>query len=316
LILITGAFGFIGLHTARAFLDAGEDVLLTRNRTYREPEFLTDDLGRRATVEQVNITNAEQLLDLGRRYRIDGICHLAGPGYSAPSAAADYRINVFGLLNILEAAREWGVKRLTLASSIATYYYGGVPRGPFFETMPLRMTATNPIETYKKVDELLGNHYADRTGIDIAFLRIALVYGPLHSGGAANFAHALTRAAVDGARPEFAGPVSEEDTTDLCYVADCARGIVLLQLAGKLNHRVYNLGDGKATSAGQVADVLEKLIPGSNLRASLQPGRGPSYTVDRYMDLSRITADAGYEPQYSLERGIAEYAEWLKHHEE
>jgi UDP-glucose 4-epimerase len=313
MILVTGGFGFIGLHTIRAFLDAGEDVVVTRNRTYREPEFLKDDLGKRVKVEQLDVTNAEQLMELGRRHKIDGICHLAGPGYSAPSAAADYRINVFGLLNVLEAALGWGVKRLTLASSIATYYYGGASKGPFFETTPLRMSATNPIETYKKVDELLGSHYADRTGIDVAFLRIALIYGPLHAYG--NIAYALTRAGVDGTEAKFAADTYAEDTTDLCHVADCARAIVLLQLAESLPNRVYNIGDGKATSGRQIAEAVEKAIPGANVGRGLKPGRGPGYTEDRYMDLSRIRADVGYEPEYTLERGIAEYAEWLRTHD-
>jgi UDP-glucose 4-epimerase len=313
LILITGGFGFIGLHTIRAFLDAGQDVLVTRNRTYREPEFLKDDFGKRIKVEQLDVTDAAQLMDLGRRYPIDGICHLAGPGYSAESAAADFRINVFGLLNMLEAAREWGVKRLTLASSIATYYYGGVTRGPFVETMPLRMSATNPIETYKRVDELLASHYADRTGIDVAFMRIALIYGPLHAYG--NIAYALTRAGVDGTEPKFTADTYAEDTTDLCHVADCANAIVLLQLADQLAHRTYNIGDGKATSGQQIADAVEKAIPGADVGRALKPGRGPNYTEDRYMDLSRIRADVGYQPQYTLERGIAEYAAWLRTHD-
>ena len=313
MILVTGAFGFIGLHTARALIDAGEEVLLALNRTYREPEFLAGEFGKHALVEHVDVTNADQLMNLSRRYKIDGICHLAGPGYSAPSAAADFRINVFGLLNILEAARQWGVKRLTLASSIATYYYGGASRGPFDETMPLRMTATNPIETYKKVDELLGNHYADRTGIDVAFLRIALIYGPLHAYG--NIAYALTRAGVDGSEPKFTAETYEEDTTDLCHVADCARAIVLLQLADQLPNRIYNIGDGKATSGKQVAEAVEKAT-GNNVAHVLKPGRGPNYTADRYMDLSRIKTDVGYEPQVSLEQGIAEYAAWLRRYPE
>ena len=313
MILVTGGFGFIGLHTIRALLDAGEDVVVTRNRTYREVEFLKDEMGKRVVVEQLDITDAAQLMELGRRHKIDGICHLAGPGYSAPSAAADFRINVFGLLNVLEAARQWEVKRLTLASSVATYYYGGASRGPFVETMPLRMTARNPIETYKKVDELLGAHYADRTGIDVAFMRIALIYGPLHAYG--NIAYALTRAGVDGTEPKFTADTFEEDTTDLCHVADCARAIVLLQLADKLPNRTYNIGDGKATSGRQVAEAVENAIPGANVGRALKPGRGPAYTEDRYMDLSRIKTDVGYEPEYTLERGIAEYAEWLRRHD-
>jgi UDP-glucose 4-epimerase len=313
MILVTGGFGFIGLHTIRALLDAGEDVLVTRNRTYREPDFLKDEIGKRIKVEQLDVTDAEQLMDLGKRYKIDGICHLAGPGYSAATAAIDYRINVFGLLNMLQAAEAWQVRRLTLASSVATYYYGGASRGPFVETMPLRMTATNPIETYKKVDELLASHYADRTGIDVAFMRIALIYGPYHAYG--NIAYALTRAGVDGAKPRFTADTYEEDTTDLCHVVDCARAITLLQLAESLPNRTYNIGDGKATSGKQIAAAVEKAIPGAKVSEALKPGRGPTYTVDRYMDLTRIKADVGYEPQYTLERGIAEYAAWLRTHD-
>jgi UDP-glucose 4-epimerase len=312
-ILITGGLGFIGLHAARAFIDAGEDVVLTRNRTYREPSFIKDDLGRHAFVEKLDVTDSDALMALGRRYKFDGICHLAGPGYNAASAADDFRINVFGLLNMLEAAREWQVRRLTLASSIAAYYYGGATRGPFFEDMPLRMTARNPIETYKKVDELLGAHYADRTGIDVAFMRIALIYGPLHAYG--NIAYALTRAGVDGSRPKFTAETFAEDTTDLCHVSDCVRAIVLLQLADRLNHRTYNIGDGKATSGAEVAAAVEKVIPGADVARALTPGRGPLYMEDRYMDLSRIQQDVGYRPEYTLERGIQEYADWLRHNE-
>jgi UDP-glucose 4-epimerase len=314
MILITGGLGFIGLHTARAFIDAGHDVVLTQHRNRREPEFLKDDLGKHAFIEQLDVTDAEALADIRRRYEIEHICHLAGPGYNAPSPAIDYRVNVFGLLNVLEAARAWQVKRITLASSIATYYYGGAGRGPFTENMPLRMTATNPIETFKKADELLASHYADRTGIDVALMRIALIYGPLHTYG--NIAYALTRAAVDNAPPKFTAPAFIEDTTDLCHVSDCARAIVTLQLAPGLSHRTYNIGDGKATSCLTIAETLEQIVPGVSLVETLQPGRGPTYQDDRHMDLSRIKADVGYEPQYTLERGLREYADWLRDHEE
>ena len=49
---------------------------------------------------------------------------------------------------------------------------------------------------------------------------------------------------------------------------------------------------------------------------ALKPGRGPNYTVDRYMDLTRIDNDAGYYPEYTLERGFQEYTDWLRTHEQ
>ena len=314
MILITGGLGFIGLHTAREFIDAGEDVVLTQHRNRREPEFLRHDLGKRAFIEQLDVMDEAGWQALGRKYRFDGICHLAGPGYNAPSPAIDVRINVLGTLNAMEAAREWQVKRLTIASSVAVYYYGGSSRGPFFEDQPLRMTATNPIETFKKIDELMAWNYAERTGIEVALMRIGLIYGPLHTYR--NVAYLLARAAVDGRPPEFAAPTYAEDTTDLCYVKDCGRGIRLLQLADRLSERVYNLGGGRATSNLEMAEALEKAVPGSNIQAALQPGWGVTYMPDRYMDLKRIEDDTGYFPEYTLERGFKEYVDWLKEHDE
>jgi UDP-glucose 4-epimerase len=313
MILITGGLGFIGLHTAREFIDAGEDVVLTQHRTRREPGFLQRDLGRRAFIEQLDVMDEAGWESLGEKYRFDGICHLAGPGYNAPSPAMDVRINVLGTLNALEAAQRWQVKRLTIASSVAVYYYGGSTRGPFFEDQPLRMTASNPIETFKKIDELMAWNYAERTGIDIALMRIGLIYGPLHTYG--NIAFRLARAAADARPPEFAAPTYAEDTTDLCYVKDCARGIRLLQLADRLNERVYNLGGGRATSNLEIAQAVEKEVPGSNLSQALQPGWGTTYMPDRYMDLKRIEDDTGYFPEYTLARGFREYVDWLRENE-
>ena len=313
MILITGGLGFIGLHTARELIDAGEDVVLTQHRNRREPEFLQGDFGNHAFIERLDVTDEAGWQALGEKYRFDGICHLAGPGYNAATPAIDARINVFGTLNALQAAQRWHVKRLTLASSVAVYYYGGAARGPFTEDQPLRMTASNPIETFKKIDELLAWHYADRTGIDVALIRIGLIYGPLHTYG--NVAYRLARAAVDGRAPAFAATTYTEDTTDLCYVKDCARGIRLLQLADRLNERVYNLGGGRATSNGEMAAAVEKVWPGAHVVHGLEPGRSLTYIPNRFMDLKRIEDDTGYMPEHTLEQGFREYTDWLKTHE-
>ena len=160
MILITGGMGFIGLHTARRILDAGEDVVLTMYQTRREPSFIKDELGKRARVEQVDVTNADALVEVGQKHKVNGIVHLAVPALAQLTPTEDYHVNMDGLINILEAARRLEVKRLTLASSIAVY--SSVSNGPFLEDTPLPVQSGNPTEAFKKSFEILGLRSEER----------------------------------------------------------------------------------------------------------------------------------------------------------
>src|SRR5947209_5548101 len=166
MILITGGMGFIGLHTARCFLDAGHDVVLTHFKTRREPDFIKADLGTRARVESLDVSDAAAVAEVMGRYDIDGIVHLAVPGLGALTPGDEYRTNTQGLLNVLEAGRQAGV-RVTIASSVAVYY--SLDAGPFRESDRLPLPSVSPTEAYKKSEEILGQHYADRTGLDVVF---------------------------------------------------------------------------------------------------------------------------------------------------
>ena len=88
--LITGGMGFIGLHTARAFMDAGEDVVLTCFQTWREPSFMQDAYHKRVQIEQVDVTDRDGLLALGKKHTIDRIAHLAVPGLGALGPLGDF----------------------------------------------------------------------------------------------------------------------------------------------------------------------------------------------------------------------------------
>src|SRR5687768_1995408 len=111
MILVTGGLGFIGLHTARHLIDRGEQVVLTQYRVAREPDFIKGELGKNAHVEQLDVTDNDELMDIGRRHKITGIVHLAVPALNALSPADDFNVNMKGLINILEAARTWEVRR-------------------------------------------------------------------------------------------------------------------------------------------------------------------------------------------------------------
>ena len=309
MILITGGLGMIGLHTARHLMDLGEDVVLTQYRVARVPDFIKDELGKRAHIEQLDVTNIDRLLDIGRRHKITGIVHLAAPGLGSLGPADDYKMNTQGLINVLEAAQAWGVKRVGLASSIAVY--AGEKQGPFREDLPLRMFGGNHVEAYKKTSEILGSHYAQRTGLDVVMLRIGGIYGPMDH----NLFNIVTRflhMALGREVPNWPGELFAEDANDLCYVRDCARGIALLQTADKLNHQTYNIASGVASSVGEVAALIKARFPDAKLPVT--PGRGPNNRPNASMAIDRIREDTGYEPRFTLEQSIDDFVEWLKTH--
>jgi UDP-glucose 4-epimerase len=309
--LITGGMGFIGLHTARAFLDAGEGVVITYFQTWREPSFIKDEYHKRVRIARVDVTDREGVLALGKQHKIDRIAHLAVPGLAALGPMEDLKTNLVGLTNVLEAALEWGIKRLTLASSVAVY--AGLQAGPFVEDATLPIASGNPTETFKKAWEILGLHFASRTGLEIVSMRMGGIWGPLYHS-MANLPSRLVHAAVKGTDPDLAssrgGVPFAVDGGDMCYVKDCAQGIQLLTLTQTLHHTIYNIGSGQATTNGELLAAVKQAVPTCTLE--LQAGRSPRWRQDVYMDISRIKVDTGYEPRYSVETGVQDYVAWLR----
>jgi len=310
MILVTGGLGFIGLHTARGLLDLGEDCVLTQYRVAREPDFIADELGKRAFVEQLDIVDADALRAIGERHEITGIVHLAVPGLGALSPADDYRVNMLGLINIIEAGKAWGVHRVSVASSGTVYT--GVREVPYREDMALPLTGSSPTEAFKKSFEILGPHIAGRIDLDLIILRIAGIWGPLYHS-MANLPSRLVHAAVSGKPFEAGprGPAYEDDGGDLTYVKDCGRGIAMLQVAPSLNHRVYNVATGRPTANKEVVAAIHKVIPDAELE--LAPGHNPNGSGQiGYHDLTRVRTDVGYEPMFDIETAIADYIGWLR----
>jgi UDP-glucose 4-epimerase len=315
MILITGGLGFIGLHTARRFLDTGENVVLTHYRVRREPDLIKDEIGKRVFIETLDVTSSHDVIDVVRRHKATGIVHLAVPALGALSPAEDYRVNMVGFLNILEAARLNDVRRVSLGSSIAVY--ASLPEGPFREDALVSVHSGNPTETFKKAMEILGLHYASRTGLEVVALRIGNPFGPLYHTLAApssRICHAAAKQIpVDftGAR---GGAPHEQDETGALYVKDCAAAIQLIQTANKLTHRAYNIGGPRPVTYGELVAAVKKAVP--NAQIVLQSGRGPRYRPNGYMDIGRIKEELGYQPHYHLDHGVAEYIDWLRNHPE
>lgn len=308
MILVTGGLGFIGTHTVRSLLELGADCVLVQRRATAVPAALADS---RVVVEQADVTDLAALLDVGARHKITGIVHLAGsmpwpPDPDEPVEAA--RTALGGLLNIVSAARSWGVERIGVASTIGVYS-GVAGEGALHEDLPLPMTAPHLIPTFKKIGELLNGHLSEATGIEIVNYRLAAIWGPLDPHGPLFFAAPeLVKAAATGTPPELGTLAPHvEDSIDLCYVKDCGRAIALLQLADRLNHRTYNVSSGRATSNAEVIAAIRTVVPDAAI--DLPTGGA---TERSWLDITRLQRDTGYHPAYDTERAVADYLAWLR----
>ena len=173
MILVTGGLGMIGAHTARALVDLGHEVVATSHRRADIPSFLAG----RVTVEPLDVTDRDAFLTLADRHDISGIVHLAGsiPG---DDPVDFFRIDVAGLLNALDAARTWGVRRFAVASSLGVYI--GRPEIPWREDLALPAEELpHLIIAFKKAVEPLTTHSLHGSGVQPVVLRIGSTWGPL-----------------------------------------------------------------------------------------------------------------------------------------
>jgi UDP-glucose 4-epimerase len=293
MILITGGLGHIGSATVKALLDIGEECVLIQRRS---PEIPAGRFSRPVTAVQGDVKDLEALRAIGRDHAITGIVHMAEA--------------LGGLFNIIQVASEWGVKRVSLASTIGVY--GGLSNtGALSEDLPVPLTAPHVIPTFKKISELLGHHLAGATGVEIIHLRISGAWGPL--GHLPNFAFPapqFVHAAATGTPVDLsgvAGRLKADDGLDLCYVYDLGRATALLQTADALKYTTYNVASGRTTTNAEVIAAIRSVVPDFELK--LEPG---STVPAAYLDITRLHDDTGYLPEWDLERSVANYIAYFR----
>ena len=219
--------------------------------------------------EQADVADLDSLRAIGERHEITGIVHLAG--YPAPRGTVGgieaTQGLLDGLLNIARVAAEWGVRRVSLASTLGVY--GGIAHsGPLTEDLPVLLTAPHPIPRSKKIAELLGEQLGEATGAEFISLRISGTWGPLGHEDPFFAAPALIHAAASGKPLDLSGlliPPHMGDGLDLCYVKDTGRAIALVQLAGHLQYRTYNIASGRVTTNAEVIAAIREAVPGVRL---------------------------------------------------
>ncbi len=315
MILITGGLGFIGLHTARALLAVGETCVLTQHHVKRIPDILKEEIGSRLFIEQLDVTDANAFLKLGENYPITGIIHLAvswtrTPGSRVLELFEDIQANMIGLVNALEAARVWNVKRILVASTLNVY--GDQSALPWREDQPLSLTAPDFVSAIKKPNEIVADYLARQTGIECIQMRFGGIYGPLNPWNATP--NVLVQAAVTGATSDLAhvlGGIRAQEGSDLCYVKDAAHAVALLQVAETLHHRVYNIATGRPTTNQDIVTAIKELIPEAVIELPSED-EGAEPAAISYQDITRLVQDTGYQPQYTTKQAIADYIAWLQ----
>ncbi len=310
MILVTGGFGSIGAHTALALADLGEHVVVTRHRIAAPPSFLEG----RVEVEQADLADLDALRGVGDRHEITGMVHLAAVALEEPDPIEFMRRNTAMLLNALEVARTWGVRRFAVASSIGAYI--GTPGPRWHEDLAIvPAKSPNSILAFKKSVEAITPQVLEGTGVEPINLRIGTIWGPLGLPDSPFFPiPRLICATVRGEAPDLTPPRPPgfaDDGGDRCYVKDCGRAIALLLRADSLQHDTYNISSGQPVANHEFVAAVNAAVPGAE--ASLRPGRNPDAPAnDPYLDTSRLARDTGFEPAFDVRAGVADYIAWLR----
>lgn len=300
MILVTGGLGMIGAHTALALADRGEQVLVTGHRATDVPSFLSG----RVAVEQLDVTDRDAFLAIGDRHEITAIVHLAG-SVPEPNPIDFFRRDIAGLLNALEAARTWNIRRFAVASSIGVYT--GRAETPWGEELDLPLVdPPHAIVAFKKAVEPIALFSLAGTGVQPLLLRIGSTWGPLMEPESPfNPVPSYVGALMRGERPPA---LHAGDGGDFVYARDCGRAIALIVTADTLQHTVYNVSSGRKYTNRELVDALASALPGP--RVELLDGRSNGPEEDPYLDITRLTEDTGFTPEFDVVGAVADYVAW------
>jgi len=317
-ILLTGAAGFIGFHTAKALLARGDAVVGIDNLNDYYPVKLKE--ARLTQLEPydnfsfhvADIVDRDALLKLFKGEHFDAIIHLAaqaGVRYSLDHPFDYADSNLVGHLTMLELARaQPHLKHMVYASSSSVY--GGNTKLPFSE----EDAVDHPVSLYaatKRSCELMSHSYAHLFRLPLTGLRFFTVYGPW---GRPDMAYwTFTRDIIDGKpiRVFNNGDMSR----DFTYVDDIVEGVLAVldgppSTDNNTPHRIYNIGNNKPEKLMDFIGLIEQLT-GKTADKTMEPMQ-PGDVYSTYADISAINRDFGFEPKTSLAEGLPRFVEWYR----
>lgn len=332
-ILVTGAAGFIGFHYTQKLVEQGHQVVgLDNINDYydvnlkygrlRELGFSQEDIHwnrpitspkyhNQCTFIRLNLEDKHELNELFQEHHFDLVVNLAaqaGVRYSLENPSVYVESNVVGFLNILEACRHFGVKKLLYASSSSVY--GLNDKIPF----SVDDNVDHPISLYaatKKSNELMAHTYSHLFGIQTIGLRFFTVYGPW---GRPDMAMFLFTEAILNDKPI---QVFNEGnlSRDFTYIDDIVGGMLNITKAFEKNevvkpYSVYNIGNSQPVKLLDFIEAIEQTTgkTAQKIMLPMQPG-----DVERtWADVDNLIQDFNYTPNTSIQLGINAFVNWFK----
>ena len=297
--LITGGCGFIGSHIAEALVADGVEVRVFDNLSSGKLENLE---GFGGGIEVVR----GDVRDLGAlREAMDGVSHvfheaaLVSVAVSVEQPEENDAINIRGTLNVLQAARGAGVRRVVLATSAAVY--GNNPALPKREDMVPE--PESPYALGKLAGEYYLKLYSSLYGVETVSLRYFNVFGP-RQDGKSMYSGVISRFTDDirsGRTPTIFG--DGQQTRDFVYVKDVVQANLLAMRSPAVGKgEIFNVATGRKVSLLDLLETLKK-ITGSKLVPQFKDARAGDIKHS-LADISKIRKGLGYEPKFDLEYGL------------
>lgn len=316
-ILLTGCAGFIGSHTLDQLMAGGHHVVgidnfdpfydLALKRANLAPhqkndrfQFIEGDLAEADTCPKI--------LQLAAGSKFDAILHLAAKAGVRPSIADPVgyqRANVIATQNLLEFAREQGIRQFVFASSSSVY--GVSPAVPWSEKDAV-LRPISPYASTKVSGELLGHVYSHLYGIRFLGLRFFTVYGPRQRPDLAINKFARL---IEAGEPI---PVFGDGSTrrDYTFVNDVVDGILAALHYDQSSYEVINLGNNQTVSLAEMITTIEEVV-GKKAIIDRQPEQ-PGDVPQTWADLSKAKQLLGYAPRTGFRQGVEQFFEWLCGH--
>ena len=326
-ILVTGAAGFIGFHTAKALLERGDEVVGLDNLSeyydvtlkHARLEILKQQPSFEFT--KLDLADRDAIADLFAAQKFERVVHLgaqAGVRYSIENPFAYIDSNVLGTMTVLEGCRHHHVEHLVYASSSSVY--GANTKMPF----SVHHNVDHPLSLYaatKKSNELMAHAYASLYALPVTGLRFFTVYGPFGRPDMALFL--FTKNILEGEPIDVFNYGNHR--RDFTYVDDIVAGII-----GALDHvaqpntdwsgdapdpatslapyRLYNIGNQQPVDLMRYIEVLEECL-GRKAEKNLLPMQ-PGDVPDTWADAEDLATDVGYRPVTDVEEGVKRFVEW------